>query len=83
MFKPINNRVLVRPEKSKEKTASGIILPEDKEKPVVGTIVVSDSQKYKFKQGDRVIFSKFGYDEVKIEDKLYYVVSENNILGIF
>jgi chaperonin GroES len=35
------------------------------------------------KVGDKVMFSKYGYDEVTIGDEEYYVVSENNILGTF
>ena len=35
------------------------------------------------KKGDKIVFSKFGYDEVKIDDKLYYVVSDFNLLGVF
>ena len=36
----------------------------------------------RFKEGDRVIFSKFGYDEVKIEGDEFYILREDNILAI-
>jgi chaperonin GroES len=35
------------------------------------------------KVGDRVVFSKYGFDEVKFEGKEYYIVNENSILGVF
>ena len=35
------------------------------------------------KEGDRVIFSKYGYDEVKIADKEYFIVGESSVLGVF
>ena len=80
MFKPSNNRVLVRPEEIKTQTASGIILPDSKELPVKGTVVVGNKD---INEGDKILFSKFGYDEVEIDTEKYYVVSDFNILGIF
>lgn len=79
MLKPLNDRVVVQPEK-KEVTGSGILLVESKEKPVIGTVIVGNSQ---VKKGDRVLFSRFGFDEVEIDKKLYYVVNSANILAIF
>ncbi len=34
------------------------------------------------KDGDRIVFSKYGYDEVKLDDGTYYIVGESSILGI-
>ena len=80
MFKPLNNRVLVKPEEKPTETASGILLAEKiVEKPVIGVVIVGNEQ---VKTGDRVLFSKFGYDEVTIDNELHYVVSDFNILGI-
>lgn len=80
MFKCLNNRVLVRPEEKATETASGILLSEKVvEKPVIGIVVVGNKD---VEQGDRILFSKFGYDEVTIDEELYYVVSDFNILGI-
>ena len=80
MFKTLNNRILVEPEKGEKTTSSGIIIPDKDEKPVIGTVVAGNKD---VKKGNKIIFSKFGYDEVKIEDKLYYIVSDFNILGVF
>lgn len=79
-FKPLNNRILVEPEDDEKQTASGIILIAKEEKPVIGTVVVGNKD---IKKGDKIIFSKFGYDETKIDGKLYYIVSESSVLGIF
>lgn len=93
-FKPAGDRVLVKPESMEEKTASGIIIPDTarKEKPETGVILAvgegkrnekGDVLSMRYKVGDRVMFSKYGYDEVTIDEEEYYVVSEANILGTF
>lgn len=80
MFKPLNNRVLIRPEDKPTETSSGILLADKtQEKPVIGVVVVGNKD---LSEGDRVLFSKFGYDEVTIDDVLYYVVSDFNVLGV-
>jgi len=77
-----------------EKTASGIIIPDtaQKEKPERGVIIAvgegkrnekGDILPIRYKVGDKVMFSKYGYDEVTVSDEEYYVISESNILGMF
>lgn len=94
-FRPAGDRVLVKPETMEdEKTASGIIIPDtaQKEKPERGLIVAvgegkrnekGDILPMRYKVGDKVMFSKYGYDEVAIDDEEYYVIAESNILGTF
>lgn len=70
--KPLNNYVVVRPAKAKEKTDSGIIIPEEvKEQSVIeGTIVaVSDAVKDKagVVEGDRVVYGSYSKDIIKVE----------------
>lgn len=91
---PLGDRIVVKPsEKEGEKVlASGIIIPEtvDKEKPAKGEVIAVGAGKYEegkriplqVKVGDIVLFSKYGYDEVKIEGQEYYILSESNVLGI-
>ncbi len=92
-IKPLGDRVVVKPELKEEKRLpSGIIIPEsaDKEKPMTGTVIAIGPGKYdngkrepiQVKEGDKVLFSKYGYDEVKIESEEYYLLSESSILGI-
>lgn len=91
---PLGDRVLVKPENDEaEKTASGIYIPDtaQKEKPERGTVVAVGPGKrgddnelipVSVKVGDTVMFSKYGFDEVKINDEEYYIVNESNILAI-
>ena len=78
-FRPLNDRVLIKPEIN-ETTESGFILNTSKELPVMGEVVVGNTL---VKEGEKVLFSKFGYDEVTIKKETYYVVSNFNLLGVF
>ncbi len=80
MFKPLHNRIVVIPEERETVTESGIYLAEKiVEKPVIGKVEVGNKE---VKKGDKVLFSKFGYDEITIEGVLYYLVSDYNVLAI-
>ena len=91
---PLGDRVVVRPaDKNEEKQlASGIIIPEtvDKERPSKGVVVAVGPGKYDdgvlvpmtVKVGDTVLFSKYGFDEVKIEGTEYYILSESSVLAV-
>ena len=93
-LKPLGDRIVVQPfeKEGEKKLASGIIIPEtvDKEKPAQGEVIAVGPGKFEdgkrvpmqVKVGDTVLFSKYGYDEVKIEGQEYYILSESNILGI-
>lgn len=91
---PLADRVIIRPLSAEElgtTTASGIIIPDTaQEKATEGEVVAVGPGKYddgvlipmSVSVGDKVIFSKYGYDEVKVGGKEYYVVAESNILAI-
>ena len=93
---PLGSRVLVVPDEADEvthkKTSSGIFIPESgrEERPEQGQVIATGEGEYrdgvlvplKVKAGDRVIFSKYGYDEVKLDGKKYFVIKEENILAI-
>ena len=89
---PLGSKVLVEPMSADETTASGIILPDtvDKDKPEQGKVVAVGEGRFDdgvrvpmtVKKGDMVVFSKYGYDEVKIEEKEYYIIEEDKILAI-
>lgn len=93
-IRPLGDRVLVRPEDSAdEKSPSGIIIPDTarKEKPERGIVVAVGPGKrgddneiipVSVKIGDMVVFDKYGFTEVKIDNKDYYIVTESNILAI-
>lgn len=80
MFRPRNGRVLIKPDENTGETDFGLILTKEEDTPVTG-MVVSDGEEVKM--GDRVLFSKFGFDEVILDKELYYVVAEALILGVF
>jgi len=92
-IKPLGNHVLIEVVSQDKKTKSGIYIPEtvDKEKPDQGTIMAvgpgkrDDAGKIipmQVKKGDLVVFSKYSPDEISIDDKKYFVISEDNILAI-
>jgi chaperonin GroES len=84
--------VVVKPEPEEQKTKSGIVLPDTaKEKPSEGTVVavgtgriLDNGQKVpvEVKIGDRIIYSKYGGSEVKINDEEFVILSERDILAI-
>ena len=90
--KPIGDRVLVEPLDEKETIKGGIIIPDTaKEKPQEGKIVAvgtgktdDNGKKIEFtvKVGDKVLVSKYGGTEVKVEGESYTIMREDDILGI-
>jgi len=91
-FRPLHDRVVVKRTEEDEKTASGIIIPDTaKEKPVEGEVLavgkgaVGDDGKARamdVKVGDRVLFSKYGGTEVKIDGEELLIMRESDIMGI-
>ena len=94
-IRPLADRVLVEPLNCDDETLtkSGIIIPDtvDKEKPHQGKVLAVGSGKYNedgdlipmtVKVGDKVVFSKYSPDEIKLKDKEYYIISESNILAV-
>ena len=92
-LQPLGDRVIVKPEAKEEKTTSfGIIIPEsvDKERPAKGTVVAVGPGKTEdgkvlpmnVKVGQQVLFSKYGYDEVKMEGQDYFILAESSILAV-
>lgn len=90
--KPLGDRVLVEPVEEKEVKKGGIIIPDTaKEKPqegivrALGTGRLDDDGKripFEVKVGDRVLFSKYGGTEIKIDDKEYKLLSSDDLLAI-
>ena len=93
---PLGDRVLLKPLSQEEmgtRSTFGIIIPEtiDKEKPEQGTVIAVGPGKrtdggalvpVSVAVGNRVVFSKYGYDEVTVAGVEYYLVSEANILAV-
>ncbi len=91
-IKPISDNVLIMPVDAEEKTASGIFLPDNaKEKPQIGEVVAvgpghvtpkGDKIEMTVKVGQRVIYKKWGGDEVKSGDSEMMIVKQGDILAI-
>ncbi|MBI5208185.1 MAG: co-chaperone GroES [Candidatus Firestonebacteria bacterium] len=91
-IKPIFDRVLVKPLEPKEEIKGGIIIPDTaKEKPQEGEIIAvgtgktlenGKKQEFTVKVGDKVLFGKYSGTEVKIDNKEYLIMREEDILGI-
>jgi len=91
-FRPLHDRVVVRRVDSEEKTAGGIIIPDTaKEKPqesvvrALGTGKTDDNGKkvpFEVEVGDRVLVSKYGGTEIKIDGKEYKILNSDDILAV-
>ena len=91
-IQPLGDRVLVEPLEEKEVNKGGIIIPDTaQEKPTSGKVIAvgtgkldDDGKKIAFnvKKGDKVLMPKYGGTEVKIDDKTYQIMREDDILGI-
>ncbi len=91
MFEPLGNRVLIKPLEAEEVTKSGIVIPGTaKEAPAQGEVItlgngkLKDGKTFSFsvKKGDKVVYSRYSGDEIKIEGTEYKVMKEEEILGI-
>ena len=90
--KPLGDRVLVKPLAAEEKTASGIVLPDTaKEKPQQGEVLAVGSGKLlengqkvalEVQVGDKVIYSRYAGNEIKIDGDECMIMSERDILAI-
>jgi len=91
-YKPLGDRLLIKPGKSEEKTKSGIVLPDSaKEKPQEGKVISvgkgtkDDKGKItpmEVKVGDIVLYSKYSGTEVKIDGEEHLIIKESDVLAI-
>lgn len=90
---PLADRIVVLPHKKEEAASiSGIIIPDsaNKEKPMKGKVMAVGPGRYDdgdllpmgVKVGQTVLFSKYGYDEVKVDGTEYYILPESQVLAI-
>jgi chaperonin GroES len=91
-IRPLQDRILVQPIRDKEVRKSGIIIPDSaQEKPIEGRVkavgagkVGEDGKRVALdvKVGDKVLYSKYGGTEIKIEGDDFLLMREDDILGI-
>jgi chaperonin GroES len=91
-IRPVGDRVVVKPAAKEEVTKSGIVIPDTaKEKPQEGTVIAvgggrlldnGDRAPIDLREGDRVLFAKYGGTEFKLDGEEYLVLKENDILAV-
>ena len=91
-IRPLQDRILIRRVEEEETTAGGIIIPDSaKEKPQEGIVIATGKGKIRddgklqaldVKEGDLVLFSKYGGTDVTIDDEDYTILREDDILAV-
>lgn len=92
-LKPLSDRIVVKALEAEEKTASGIVLPDQaKEKPQEGEVMAvgpgkvlenGNRQEMDLKVGDKIIFSRYAGTEVKIKGEEYLILRQDDVLALF
>ena len=85
-IKPLADRVVIEPKATEEKTAGGIIIPDNtKEKPLEGVVVaVGNGTKevtMEVKVGDKVLYGKYAGTEVTVDGKEYLIMRQQDVLA--
>lgn len=90
---PLGDRIIVKALETEEKTKSGIVIPDTaKEKSQEGNVVAVGTGRVlengtrlapEVQVGDKVIFSKYGGTDIKVEDEEYLILSERDILAVY
>ena len=92
-IKPLSDYILIEPIKEEERTETGILLPQttEKEKPEQGRVIATGPGRktssgklisIDIKPGDKVLFTKYGPNEIKVENKNYLIARQEDILAI-
>jgi len=91
-LQPMGDRILVKALESRDRTKGGIVLPDTaKERPQEGTVVAVGHGRFledgslrplEVKTGDTVLYGKYAGTEVKVEDKDYLILREEDVLAI-
>ncbi|MDD3386769.1 MAG: co-chaperone GroES [Candidatus Pacebacteria bacterium] len=92
-IKPLSNNIIIEAVKEEEKTKGGILLPQtaEKDRPQQGKVVAVGPGKtnsqgkvipMSIKKGDTILFSKYGPHEIKVDNKDYLVLSQDDVLAI-
>ena len=91
-FRPLHDRIAVKPIQQEEKTAGGIIIPDTaKEKPMWGEVVAvgkgvrgenGSVHPLEVKVGDKVLYGKWAGTEVKVDGQDLMIMKETDVMGI-
>ncbi len=81
-IKPLAGRVVAARVETSNKTASGLYLPDNaKEKPVMASVIAIGPDVKSLKVGDRIVYKEYSTTDIKINDKEYLIVKEEDVLA--
>jgi chaperonin GroES len=91
-LKPLDDRIVVKPNEAEQTTASGLVIPDTaKEKPQQGKVIAVGKGKVEkdgkvtpldVKEGDTILFGKYSGQEIKLDNEEYLIMREEEILGV-
>jgi chaperonin GroES len=82
-LQPLADRIVIRSLEAEAKSAAGILLPESaKEKPQAGEVLAVGKEVKEVKLGDRVLYSKYGPTEVKVDGEELLILKEEDVLAV-
>ena len=91
-IRPLADRIVVEPKETESKSAGGIVIPDtaDKDKPMQGTVLAIGGGKYidgklqplQVKVGDKILFGKYAGTSVKLTEKEFLVMREEDVMGV-
>ena len=80
-LKPLKDRIVAVVEEPLEKTKSGILLGEAKEKPAYAAVESVGPEVKEVKKGDKIVYKEYSTTEIKIDDKKYIILKEEDVLA--
>ncbi|MBQ1372834.1 co-chaperone GroES [Candidatus Saccharibacteria bacterium] len=80
-LKPCKDRIVAVVEKPLEKTASGILLGEAKEKPAYAVVESVGPEVKEIKKGDKIVYKEYSTTNIKVDDIEYIIVKEEDVLA--
>jgi len=80
-LKPLKDRIVAVVEKPLEKTKSGILLGDAKEKPAYAVVESVGPEVKDVKKGDKIVYKEYSTTEIKVDDKEYIILKEEDILA--
>jgi chaperonin GroES len=92
-LQPLEDRIVVKPSEGEETTSSGLVIPDTaKEKPQEGSVVAAGPGRWNedgdgrvaldVKVGDKVVYSKYGGTEIKVDGEEYLILSARDVLAV-
>jgi chaperonin GroES len=80
-LKPLSDRIVAKIEKPLEKTASGILLGDAKEKPAYAVVESVGPDVKVVKKGDKIVYKEFSTTEIKVDNTDYIILKEEDVLA--